>query len=355
VPFRPRQNSGDSLPCRDSELSALESEFDFCLFGDDLDKIYASASQVDDGELGTPGFRANAPIVMEKSKTHLRSLHDNRELPCTKRMPFQVGHSEDSVSFFGGSDSCEFFDDLENICTEQEEKFDEACSSSLPKQDDFFADNHSTATATNVPNCIDTEPGTNMGVPIIAMEQIYSPSLPKQDNFSADNRSTATATNVPSCADTEPGTSMGVPIVMEQCKLSPSAKPKSHGDSDSVGHHNGASAAPKSAQESDVGAKRRPNNRPFKSVREKRRRRDLKNTLMELHRVCQSAAKLKGQQISTTESVNATKKRKRRHKRMPNKVQILEDAVKSIAVLHNELTVLRIRNERLKTLQTSSQ
>merc|ERR1712032_912123 len=92
--------------------------------------------------------------------------------------------------------------------------------------------------------------------------------------------------------------------------------------------------------------------RPFKNVRERRRRAEIKTKFVELHNAIASATSqsicgAKRLLIAISENKDADKSTKQK----PCKMEILGEAIESLEALNRELTELRARNTALKSVK----
>lgn len=146
---------------------------------------------------------------------------------------------------------------------------------------------------------------------------------------------------------------------MKRCKLS-SARPKKPHESPALVQVNvtptpafvGAKAAPLTTKNTFELAPNKPRNRPFKNVRERRRRLDMKNKFMQLYNLCcckavtslQPNPEATGLLIPISSSgppltlVNQE----------PSKVDILGEAIQAFEALDKELLKLRAHNRELR-------
>lgn len=93
--------------------------------------------------------------------------------------------------------------------------------------------------------------------------------------------------------------------------------------------------------------------RPWKNVREKRRRAEIKDKYEQLYNLCQNSVDAKGLRIPLSGSDNRSKK-KNSQKKNRHKMDILSDVVKSMEILDKQLIELRNRNKKLKSASASS-
>merc|ERR1712100_44145 len=110
---------------------------------------------------------------------------------------------------------------------------------------------------------------------------------------------------------------------------------------------NSSSSASEPEQGPTVVRTCRSRKRPLKNAREKRRRADIKTKLTELYNLIRvhSDAEAKGLQVPQSGTEHTTSK----PRDIPNKKDILTDAIKFIEDLDEQLVGLRIRNKRLRS------
>jgi len=145
--------------------------------------------------------------------------------------------------------------------------------------------------------------------------------------------------------DNETNSAVDVPtLAMNRCKL-PTANAAV--GSDSLDQQGVVSKSPpktvqkaRRTQTVKTSAKpRQRKKRPFKNVREKRRRAEIKSKYTQLYELCQSNAEAKGLLIPISRAKN------------PQKMNILCDAVKTMEAMQKELAELKARNKKLKCSQ----
>ena len=105
--------------------------------------------------------------------------------------------------------------------------------------------------------------------------------------------------------------------------------------------------------EYDASSANAPRNRPYKNVRERRRRADMKNKFMQLYNLCcskavaplisQSGGEATGLLIPISGGAPLTLLNQE-----PSKVDILGEAINAFEALDKELSGLRSRNRELK-------
>jgi len=143
----------------------------------------------------------------------------------------------------------------------------------------------------------------------------------------------------------ESASAVDVPtLAMNRCKLSTA---NAGVGSDSLDQQGVVSKSPpktvqKARRTQTVKASAKPRQRkkrPFKNVREKRRRAEIKSKYTQLYELCQSNAEAKGLLIPISRAKN------------PQKMNILCDAVKTMEAMQKELADLRARNKKLKCSQ----
>jgi len=102
-----------------------------------------------------------------------------------------------------------------------------------------------------------------------------------------------------------------------------------------------------------------PRNRPFKNVRERRRRADMKNKFMQLYNLCCSKAVAPLTSCSGAEAtgllipISGVAAHLALVNQEPSKVDILGDAISAFEALDKELSDLRTRNRELKMARLS--
>lgn len=162
----------------------------------------------------------------------------------------------------------------------------------------------------------------------------------------------------------EPDAGIAVPTMeMKSCRLSPSRR-KLPKESSTLMQLSVASApaidavrcapAPTNKNIYEVAAAMRPRNRPFKNVRERKRRREMKSKYMQLYNLCfskvvasvvsQPGAEATGLLIPISGSVPPLTLVNHE----PSKVDVLGEAIQTFEALDKELSKLRSRNRQLR-------
>lgn len=161
--------------------------------------------------------------------------------------------------------------------------------------------------------------------------------------------------------DDEPGTAVNVPTMeMKHCKLSPSSINVST-ESPALVQVNVTPTPPEMTtfeplpmeRACDTVAGTSSRNRPFKNVRERRRRAQMRNKFMQLYNLCCSKVVTS---VVATPSAEATgllipiSGHGAAHTLVnePSKVEVLVEAIQAFEALDKELTDLRARNSQLK-------